>query len=99
MNGGELELLDKMLKDALSSNEDYVLKLFRNDYTPDQTTASGSLTEANFTNYAATTLTRAGWNTAVTVSNKAESSYGSAAQSWTCGATGRMLPPQLAMAA
>ncbi len=91
MNGGELELLDKMLKDALSANEDYVLKLFRNDYTPDQTTASGSLTEANFTNYAATTLTRAGWNTAVTVSNKAESSYGSAAQSWTCGATGNTI--------
>lgn len=90
-NAGELELLDKMLKDALSSNEDYILKLFRNDYTPDQTTAAGSLTEANFTNYAAVTLTRSGWNSAVTVSNKAESSYGSAAQSWTCGTTGNTI--------
>jgi len=90
-NAGELELLDKMLKDALSLNEDYILKLFQNDYTPDQTTANGSLTEANFTNYAAVTLTRAGWNSAVTVSNKAESSYGSAAQSWTCGTTGNTI--------
>lgn len=90
-NAGELELLDKMLKDALSSDEDYILKLFQNDYTPDQTTASGSLTEANFTNYAAVTLTRAGWNQAVTISNKAESSYGSAAQSWTCGASGNTI--------
>lgn len=90
-NAGELELLDKMLKDALSADEDYILKLFQNDYTPDQTTATGSLTEANFTNYAAVTLTRAGWNDAVTVSNKAESSYGSAAQSWTCGASGNTI--------
>lgn len=90
-NVGELELLDKMLKDALSVNEDYILKLFQNDYTPDQTTAPGSLTEANFTSYAAKTLTRSGWNSAVTVSNKAESSFGSAAQSWTCGTTGNTI--------
>lgn len=87
-NNGELELLDKMLKDALSVNEDYILKLFGNDYTPDQSTTSTSLTEANFTNYAAKTLTRANWNSAVTVSNKAQSSYGSAPLTWTCGTTG-----------
>ncbi|MCB9949571.1 MAG: hypothetical protein H6824_01165 [Planctomycetaceae bacterium] len=85
-NAGELELLDKLLKDPLTTNEDYVLKLFQNDYTPDQTTVEASLTEANFTNYAAVTLTRSGWSDAVTVSNKAESSY--ATQSWTCGTTG-----------
>lgn len=90
-NAGELELLDKMLKDALSSDEDYILKLFQNDYTPDQATVVGSLTEANFTNYAAVTLTRAGWNDAVTVSNKAESSYGSVPQSWTCGSSGNTI--------
>jgi len=81
----------KMLKDALSVDEAYILKLFRNDVTPDQTFASGSMTEANFTNYAAKTLARTTWNTAVTVSNKAESSYGSAAQSWTCGASGNTI--------
>lgn len=77
-----------MLKDALSTNEAYILKLYRNDYTPDDDSAPGSFTEANFTNYAAKTLTRALWNAAVTVSNKAESSYGSTPQSWTCGASG-----------
>lgn len=88
MNTGELELLDKMLKDALSTNENYILKLYKNDYTPDDSTAQSSFTEATFTNYAARTLTRAGWNAAVTVSNKAETSYSSAPRSWTCGATG-----------
>lgn len=81
----------KMLKDALSADENYILKLFRNDVTPDASFVPGSMTEANFTNYVAKTLTRANWNTAVTVSNKAQSSYGSAAQSWTCGTTGNTI--------
>lgn len=90
-NAGELELLDKMLKDALSVDENYILKLFRNDVTPDQTFVVASMTEANFTNYAAKTLTRALWNAAVTVSSKAQSSYGTAAQSWTCSTTGNTI--------
>lgn len=88
---GELELLDKMLKDALSTNENYILKLYRNDYTPASNSAPGSFTEANFTNYAARTLTRINWNAAVTVSGKAESSYATTPQSWTCGATGNTI--------
>ncbi|WP_339684251.1 hypothetical protein [Gimesia maris] len=88
-NLGELELLDKMLKDALTTDEDYILKLFHTDVTPDQNSASSSFVEATFTNYAAVTLTRTNWNAAVVNgSNAAESSYGSSAQSWTCGATG-----------
>ncbi len=90
-NVGELELLDKLLKDALSTNENYILKLYKNDYTPDDSSAPGSFTEADFTNYAAKTLLRATWNAAVTVSNKAESSYGSSPQSWTCGASGNTI--------
>lgn len=85
---GELELLDKMLKDALSTNENYILKLYKNDVTPTNVFAPGSFTEADFTNYAARTLSRATWNAAVTVSGKAESSYGTSPQSWTCGASG-----------
>ena len=87
-NQGEIELLDKCLRDALSVDENTILKLYTNNYTPDANTAPGSFTEAAFTNYAARTLTRANWNAAVTTSGKAESSYGSSAQSWTCGATG-----------
>lgn len=80
-----------MLKDALSTNENYILKLYQNNYTPADDSTPGSFTEANFTNYAAVTLTRALWNAAVTVSNKAETSYGSAPQSWTCGASGNTI--------
>lgn len=89
---GQLNLLNKMLKDTLDSggngNENYFLKLYRVDYTPDVTTVQSSMTEANFTGYAVKTLTRAGWNAAVIVNSKAEASYGSGPQSWTCGTTG-----------
>ena len=91
-NEGELELLDKMLKDALSVDENYVLKLFKNNVTPSQVFSAGSLTEADFTNYAAKTLTRTTWNVAVTNgSNKAETSYSTSPQSWTAGTTGNTI--------
>lgn len=59
-NIGELELLDKMLKDALSSDENYILKLFTNNVTPDANFAVGSFVQATFTNYLAKTLTQLG---------------------------------------
>ena len=86
-NAGELQLLDKMLKDALSTDENYILKLYKISYQPIKTSSSGNFTEATFTNYAARTLTRAGWGAASTVSDKASGTYGTV-QSWTCGATG-----------
>jgi hypothetical protein len=86
---GELELLKKMLKLALSTDETYILKLYRTDVTPNSSTSRTSFTEANFTGYAARTLTRANWSAGViNASNASESSYGSSPQSWTCGATG-----------
>src|SRR5690606_3636164 len=88
---GELRLLDVMLKVALDTNEDQILKLFKNDYTSDADSSSGSFTEADFTGYAARTMVRSSWNSAVTTSNKAEASYGPTPQSWTCGATGNTI--------
>lgn len=88
---GELQLLDKMLGDALSTDEDYILKLFQNNYTPDATDVTGSFTEASFTNYAARTLTRALWNAAAVNGTKAEASYGTAPSSWTAGVTGNTI--------
>lgn len=88
-DSGELELLDKMLKDALSTDEAFVMKLYKSDTTPAAATVAGDFTEADFTDYAAVTLARASWAAAATVSNKAESSF--AAQSWTCGATGNTI--------
>lgn len=89
---GEIQLLQKMLKHALSTDETYILKLYRVDYTPISTTAKTSFTEANFTNYAARTLTRALWSNAVmNASSAGEASYGSSPQSWTCGTTGNTI--------
>ena len=86
---GDCILLDKMLKKALSTDESYILKLYQNNYTPDDSAATGSFTEATFTSYAAITLTRAGWFASVIVSTHAETSY--ATQSWTCGASGNTI--------
>jgi hypothetical protein len=89
-NVGECELLDKMLKDALSTDENYTLKLFKSNTTPSASSVAGDFSEADFTGYSAKTLTRAGWNAATTVSGKAKSVYGTT-QSWTCGATGNTI--------
>ena len=89
-NQGELELLDKMLKDALDTDENYSFRLFKNDYTPDQYTVEGDFEEADFTNYVAggETLTRANFGAAsLNINNEAETSY-SSELSWTCGSTG-----------
>jgi hypothetical protein len=89
---GELQLLQKMLKLALSTDEVYILKLYRTDVTPNSSTSRTSFTEANFTGYAARTLTRANWSAGViNGSNAAEMSYGTTPQSWTCGATGNTI--------
>lgn len=84
-NVGEIELLDKMLKDDLQVNEDFTMKLYT-AVSPalDKDSEAGDFTEATFTGYAAKTLLRAGWNGSSTVTDKAESVY-SAAQTWTAG--------------
>lgn len=91
---GKTALLNKMLK--LSVDENLVLKLYRNNYTPDSDTVLGDLTEANFTNYAAKTLVKASWTAAAIVTpiapcveNEAQSTY--AEQSWTCGSVGNTI--------
>jgi hypothetical protein len=85
---GELQLLNKMLQAALAVDEDYVLMLYVNNYTPNANTTATSFTEANFTNYTAMTLQRANWNAATIVSGEAQTSYGANPQTWTCGVTG-----------
>lgn len=87
-NVGELELLDRMLKGGLSVKDgDYVLKLFKNSYTPTPTSTLGDFTEADFTNYASVTLAQSNWTAPATnLSGKAESAY--TQQSWTCGSIG-----------
>jgi len=85
---GELELLDKMLKDALTVDENYILQLFNHAEIVSAATVSADFTASTFTNYVTKTLTRANWAVAtINGSNKADTAY-STALSWTCGATG-----------
>jgi hypothetical protein len=81
-NAGEVELLNKMLQHT-SDTENYILKLYNNNYTPDMNSTTESFTIAAFSGYSDVTLTRSGWTNSTTVNNKAQSSY--AQQSWTCG--------------
>jgi hypothetical protein len=82
-NVGEIELLDKLLKDALVDDEDYILKLYQNNYDPIATSTAANFTVCTFDNYSDKTLTRAGWGAAAEVGGVATSSY-SVEQSWTC---------------
>lgn len=100
-NEGEVQLLSELLGQGTRS--DWTLKLYKTNTTPAETDThvSPTGTEADFTNYASKTLTRSisgstwstpasgaptgGWSAESAV---AESAYGSAAQTWTCGATG-----------
>lgn len=82
---GEIELLTKLLINT-TDTEDYIVRLYQNSYSPDNTTVVGDFTEADFTNYTAKTLARSDWASPTTVGTKAESS--TTTQSWTCGTTG-----------
>ena len=84
-DAGELELLTKLLINT-NDTEDYLLRLYKNSYSPVAATVVGDFTEADFTNYVEKTIARGDWASPSTVTNKAESSV--TAQSWTCGATG-----------
>jgi len=84
----EIELMKKVLKD-----ENFILKLYRNDYTPDSDSLLSSFTEANFDGYGQKLLVKTSWTGPTTVSptapctdNLASATY--AEQSWTCGSVG-----------
>lgn len=81
---GEAELLDDML-----NARDRTLKLYKNDITPAESDTAGTYTEADFTSYAAKTLTGASWNAASTSGGTTSKTY--AQQSWTCGASGNTI--------
>jgi len=81
---GERIVLDKMLSGA---GENYVLKLYRNNLTPTNSSVLADFTETTFTGYSSQTMTAGNWSAATTnPSNKAESSNSELA--WTCGSTG-----------
>lgn len=76
-------LLNYMLKTTSFPN--YVLKLYKNNYTPAQGTLLADFTEATFTGYTGVTFARSAWASATAnpVSNKGETSANQV--SWTAG--------------
>lgn len=103
-NEAEVRLLTDLLAGGSLAN--WTLKLYRTNVTPAETDVFGSnpFTEANFTNYTSKTLTRSisgsTWSTPASGSptgswsgeaSVAESTYGSSAQTWTCGASGNTI--------
>lgn len=83
-DAGEQLLLDRMF--SLSTEENLVLKLYSNNYTPVDDSEAGDFTEATFTNYVAKTLTNASWDSATTSDGVASVQYGSI-QTWTAGSS------------
>jgi hypothetical protein len=87
-NEGEIQLLTELL----SSGENWTLKLFKSDTTPSETDTAATYTEADFTGYAAKTLTRSvsgtTWSTPAGTGSEleaqdAKSSYNSGSpQTW-----------------
>src|SRR5262245_44697244 len=86
---GEVELLDKMLKDALSVDEDFTLKLYKTNVTPAESDTASSYTVADFTNYVNKTLTRAGWAGASTSGGTTSTTHSQ--QSWTNGGSSQTI--------
>jgi hypothetical protein len=71
--------------------ENFLLRLYQNNYTPDATSVLADFLEANFTNYSEKTLSRSNFSAAATdVSGDAFTEYNSD-QVWTCGATGNTI--------
>lgn len=83
---GENLMLNHLLNNGGSANENLLLKLYKTGAAPSQSSVAADFTVADFTGYANATLTSASWSAAATVSNKATSTY--APVTWTCGATG-----------
>ncbi len=70
---GEVKLLDRALR--LSAEEDLLLKLFVNNYTPVEGSVAGDFTEATGGGYASKTLTNGSWGAAATVAGVSSSAY------------------------
>lgn len=79
-NNGEGDALSYFVNK--STPENLVLRLFKSNTTPGETDTAGSYTEADFTGYAAITLTGASW----TVTEGAPSNAAYAQQTFTSSA-------------
>lgn len=86
-NEGITFLLDNMLHNPLTTNEDLHLDLYNNNYTPVPGSTFSDFTVASFTGYAQVTLTRSGWGSSALVGNKAVATYTTNPITWTVTGT------------
>lgn len=88
-DAGGIPLLQRMIHDALATDENYLLYLYNSAITPTNSTTAGTFSghTATFTGASVATLTRANWTVPVQVGTTAQTSYNTSI-SWTCGATG-----------
>lgn len=80
---GAERLLARTLSGFTPDAHDMALRLYSNDYTPDVNSVLASFTEATFSGYFRQWLDSALWGSPVTVSGKAESTYGVDPLAWT----------------
>lgn len=81
-NNGEGDALSAFVNKSTLS--DLILRVFKNNITPSETDTAATYTEADFSGYAAATLTGASW----TISEGAPSQASYAQQTFTRNATG-----------
>lgn len=86
-NEGLCDLLDYMLRRAISGVLDLQLVLWLNDIEPDQLTVLGDLlTPVALPGYSPVTLTRSAWTPAAIIDDRAVSTWGTTPILWTIGA-------------
>jgi hypothetical protein len=70
-DAGSLKLLAATLGSSETVDVTFVLKLFSNNFTPNNTTLTSDFTEASFTGYAPVLFARSDWQRPALVSGKA----------------------------
>lgn len=85
-NEGLTTLLEYWIGKTVNTFFDWLLVLFKNNYTPTQASVYADLVLATFTGYSAVTLTKANWTSAVIDTDKAVSTWNTTPQLWTCTA-------------
>ena len=74
------QILGELMVNKTTTSQDLVLRLFKNNYVPVDASTEANFTEADFTGYAAVTLTGASW----TVTPNAPTLCTYAQQTFTC---------------
>ncbi len=82
-NGGKLLALDRWIDPAGTGGENWIIRLYSNNYTPVDGSTLGDFTEATFTGYAAVTLVAGTFPASSIVSNEAVTTYPTA-PTFTC---------------